>query len=825
MIGSQRVWIMCTALLALAGCNSSSSGSSSESEEQESPPRELPELTLNASSHELEVRLNWSGAEEVDVYFARDPECNWDAYGSCPGGGLLTEQDGDQVSVQVEDGLTSDRAHWFVVRTEDGRESEMVAGRPWRATPNHTVYDMKLFDDTLYLGGRFDQLGASLGGLGLFDHAGNLTGALPWTDNRVLASAPTSQGGLFLGGRFKQIGGKERTYVAQLDQYGRVTDWAVDLEDYVYAMALGNDRVFIGGEFDDVEGDSQYQNLAALSVSDGSVADGWSVLVNRDVYALALTDEALFVGGRFTLINGDSRRGIVALDPASGAVVDGWQGHTDHNVLAIAVSDSMVFAGGRFSEANGQTQAYLAAFDQGDGSLVENWDAELNERAEVLALDEERLYVGGRFTQVQGQDQRHLVALEAATGEMIETWRPDVPEEVNAIAVHDGRVYLGLDDPLEDGEYVMVLDADTGERIQDWNLGLDNDVTHIGLYQEQLLIGGQFETGKGIPGTANLVALEKDTGRVKANWTAPIIEGQNSPIETLAIAGDRLFFGGRFDTVDGVSLSNLAQVDRHTGKVNADWTPEASHQVDVLQVDGQRLYVGGNFMEINSEDRYRVAALDLDTGELDTQWVPVLDGRVYAIETGNGFIALGGTFSTADSQDRQRIAIYSFNGDLMTEFPDYEANSTVRALLMEGDILYAGGAFRSLGGVDRYRTAAIDLATTQLRTWHASIEPQTTFTSRDVRAMASDPYAVYAGGRFSYESQGIELNHLGAFNRLSGIPLEWYPGLEDNRAKALIAEDGLVYVAGGFDQVAGHPARYMVVLEGVGHGPDAEVVW
>lgn len=819
-----RAWVLCGALVAMVGCNSGSSGSSSDSAEDESPEQELPELTLSGTSHELAVRLSWTGADEVDVYFARDPECDWVSYGSCPGGGLITDVTGEKVDVEVEDGLASSRAHWFVIRTDDGRESEVVAGRPWRAVPNNNVIDMDLSGNTLYIGGRFDQLGAPLGGLGLFDHSGNLTDVLPWTDDRVYTTVPNEAGGLFVGGGFEHVGGHKRHYVAQIDQYGRVTDWAVDLEDDVYALVLSDDRLFIGGEFRTAEGNSQYENLAVVDVSDGSLDEDWSAEVDSYVHALELQGDLLFVGGRFGSVNGTSREGIVALDPETGATIETWQGHTDNTVYALVVTDSMVIVGGRFNKANDEDRAYLAAFDRDDGSLLKNWNAELDHEVNALALVGDRLYIGGRFDTVQGQDQQHVAALDATSGELIETWRPDVPERAESIDVHDGRVYLGLREKLDDGEYLLVLDEDTGDRIELPAFGLDARIEHVAVNDENILLGGRFKTGKAISGTANLAALDKDTGRTQAQWSAPVIDGRNNVIDSIAVADDKLFFGGEIEDIDGVSVSEIGQVDRHTGAFNADWTPELDGRVDVLHADGQRLYVGGVFSEINSVGRQRIAAFSTVSGELDTDWSPELDSRVFAIETGEGFVAVGGMFSSAESHDREKLAVFDWDGELMTAFPDYEADMLVRALMIEGSALYVGGTFRTLGGVDRFRTAAINLDNAERLPWHASLEPETTSTSASAYAIASDPHARYVGGRFNFESQGIELNHLGAFNRLSGAPIEWNPGI-GSRVDAVIAGDDLVYVAGRFDQVAGHPARYLVVLEGVGYGPDAEVVW
>ncbi len=252
---------------------------------------------------------------------------------------------------------------------------DSVTGR-WSALDsgvNGYVYALAVAEDgTLYVGGDFTAAGQadvqyvarwdgkrwSPLGKGIEPYLG--VHALAW-DGR----------NLFLGGSFATVKeGEENVTVNGLLLWDSQTD-----ERYILSRG---DKVGVTrkGSFDDFSG---------------------------EVYALALTDSALYVGGLFDSAGGVAARGVAAYD-----FKEGWQALGDSvsstytpYVYSLAASPDGVYAGGEFTAAGTAQTPSLARWD---GKRWQALGSGLSAGASVksLALFDGSLYVGGQFSSAGG---------------------------------------------------------------------------------------------------------------------------------------------------------------------------------------------------------------------------------------------------------------------------------------------------------------------------------------------------------------------------------------------------------------------------------------
>jgi hypothetical protein len=131
-----------------------------------------------------------------------------------------------------------------------------------------------------------------------------------------------------------------------------------------------------------------------------------------------------------------------------------------------------------------------------------------------------------------------------------------------------------------------------------------------------------------------------------------------------------------------------------------------------LSVNGSTVYAGGTFTNIGGQARNRIAAIDASTGSA-TAWNPDAGG------------AGGG--------------------------------GNVRALLVNGSTVYAGGLFYSIGGQTRECLAALDAATGSATSWN----PTAGGGDPAVLALSLSGSTVYAGGNFS-DMSGLPHSRLAA---------------------------------------------------------------
>ncbi len=172
-----------------------------------------------------------------------------------------------------------------------------------------------------------------------------------------------------------------------------------------------------------------------------------------------------------------------------------------------------------------------------------------------------------------------------------------------------------------------------------------------------LYVGGRFTDVSPSGGTAQpgLAAFDATTGNVISTF-APAVNGAVYALQASS-DGSRLFIGGDFTTVGGVTTGALAAVDPATGALDTSWTGRVGgyQLVRDFDVDAGQLYVGGGFTSISSaaggRAAYRVARFDLATGNHDPNWRPLIaGGTVWGLDVspGAGRVYLAGTFDHAN---------------------------------------------------------------------------------------------------------------------------------------------------------------------------------
>jgi len=155
-------------------------------------------------------------------------------------------------------------------------------------------------------------------------------------------------------------------------------DVPVVLDGEVRAHAKVGDRIFVGGDFQEVElpdGTVITQPyLFAYDVNTGVLDPNFRPLLNKSVRALEPTPQGdgLYVGGQFTRWEDDGGLAfplrIAKLD-ASGALDTNFSASASAQVLSIAATGSDVYIGGNFLDISGVAATGLAKLDAGTGAV------------------------------------------------------------------------------------------------------------------------------------------------------------------------------------------------------------------------------------------------------------------------------------------------------------------------------------------------------------------------------------------------------------------------------------------------------------------------
>jgi hypothetical protein len=219
-------------------------------------------------------------------------------------------------------------------------------------------------------------------------------------------------------------------------------------------------------------------------------------------------------------------------------------------------------------------------------------------------------------------------------------------------------------------------------------------------------------------GSTALAACEPDPNAPLYLANTPLASWRvNGDGLATVLVGDVVYVGGEFSLATSpngaqqVARANLAAFDANTGALLTTFRADTNGAVRSLAHDGTRLYVGGSFTRVNGISRYRLAALNPATGAVDTTWRPEADSNVYSIALGGDRLFVGGSLSSINGVGRNRVAALDrATGNLTGWAPNPNAAVNAIAASATGDRIYIGGSFSSVNGASRPFVAALDAA-------------------------------------------------------------------------------------------------------------------
>ena len=187
----------------------------------------------------------------------------------------------------------------------------------------------------------------------------------------------------------------------------------------------------------------------------------------------------------------------------------------------------------------------------------------------------------------------------------------------------------------------------------------------------RIYIGGRFTSVRGCaPGTScpgsvvavnNVAAFDAETGAAIPSFKPEVTGETGTTVYALAVLGGKLFIGGKFTSVDGQPRLNFAAVDAISGGVDAAVDAQigsaSGHYVRALLAAGDKVFVGGVFGSVDGVARARLAAFNV-SGELDLRWRPRADAAVasLALACDGQTIFVGGNFRRAAGSGRSFVA-------------------------------------------------------------------------------------------------------------------------------------------------------------------------
>lgn len=742
-----------------------------------------------AISQDHAVTLRWEHSGPVDVMYSTDPYCDWTNYSLCDESGMVAGADTSELTLTVDsDGLVVNQTYFFVLE-HGGRRSGMVAAQPYQMTLDDNVETMIEQEGVVFAGGRFTGIRPETGGWVAFDgDDGELVDAAPMVQGSVATAAPDGEGGWYLGGNFSVVGGQDRQKLAHVDAAGVPSDWnpGSTVDGRITSLVLKDGRVFVGGNFDTAEGTAQ-SNLVALDARTGTRLN-WNADTNNTVYSLVAHEGVIYLGGGFTEAGGDRRDGLAAFDAVSGELTNwnpgigenvGTDAYEDY-VETLLVHDDTLYVGGDFTRAGGVARRHLAALDLDSGD-ARGWSVNMPGPVYSLAADDGVVFVGGRFNYTGTEGRSDLMAFDADTGQAVDGV-PHVDGTVYSIAVDSGRIYTSGRILTADGQFrpgFAAFDRQDGA-VLDWQPGTSGVPMLVAVDNNTVFTGGGFRQAGGV-NRGRIAAYDAASGEV-LDW-APHVDDR---VNSIAIYNDRLYAGGRFSTANGEDRDLIAAFELEDASVT-DWRANFtqdywySGHINVLRVLDGMVYAGGDFVTADGDGRNGLAAFDAESAAL-LAWDPGATNNARSLFLGDDAIYAGGTIFL--NSNRQLFAFDRTGGAQLDIVPTVRYE-TVTTFESRNDVIYAGGYFHAIDGVNQPWLAAFSADTGELTAWRPSI-------NGSVNSLLMLDDVLYVGGHFS-EAEGEARSGLAAFDTVSGDLQGWNP---DNSSfvRALTGANGLIHI-------------------------------
>ncbi len=245
---------------------------------------------------------------------------------------------------------------------------------------------------------------------------------------------------LYAAGEFTAIGGLARGRLAAVSTAnGLPTPWAPAANGAVHALlpSANANTFYIAGAFTNLNAALRhgFVEISRLNGVPVSPRFDFGAIAGRRVHALALGQGRLYLAGDFTEVTNDfsadagddatqTRAGLAAIDLAPGYPLSDWDPGLDGGsaqALRLAPDGGALYVGGDVFESDDVTQAGILALDPDTGARLP-WDPRVDGPVHAIlpSLDRSILYLGGAFTTVADLPRDRLAAVRPVDASLVD---------------------------------------------------------------------------------------------------------------------------------------------------------------------------------------------------------------------------------------------------------------------------------------------------------------------------------------------------------------------------------------------------------------------
>ncbi|MDZ4668738.1 MAG: T9SS type A sorting domain-containing protein [bacterium] len=739
----------------------------------------------------------------------------------------------------------------------------------WNPNINGVTLTMTIFQDKVYLGGSFSNVGALVrSGIASVDTAsGAVSTWNPGTPSMVIRSFSKIGNLLYVAGVFTSIAAISRANIASFNlPSGTLTSFNTSMASsgasLFSVVAVGN-KVFVGGSFNIIGGITR-NNLACLDATTFNTVSTWNANTDNRVTKILYHNGQIYVGGQFNVIRGIAKTFLAAADTSTGVIhpfspsltgevvameigssdstlyISGdftnwyysynlkdhsgspWPLKATYYANTLSLVGSRLFVGGSFNGLGGVDRTNLAAFSKSTGAIL-NWNPKANSRVEAICnVKDSFIFVAGYFSQIGSSNRENLASFNRAGNLTNFSFGFSFMSYVNALAFSgDSILYVGGNfssvstaSPFFSASTfagkIAALNFRTGRFQPTWNPNANKEVNTLLVDSNIVYVGGIFSYIGGQNRNSLGAVLRSNAMATNFNALLPAA----SIINALAKDMNNLIVGGNFYYAPSTSIirKNLASFNVTNNTLN-NFISEPDLPVNCLAKFGNQIYCGGDFTVLGALRRNNIAAflassgkiLDFDLGLSNTTGNMI----VTAIEWVDDYLFVGGNFTKIGDSSRTNFGVIHIPTQTVLAFKP-QPNGTIYSIYYHQNYLYISGQFTSIAGNTRNRLAIFDYPSLTIN----AINPN--FSGWALSYAVINTSKLILGGIFTtiggISAPSCAAFSLPSFNRITPTPLYFNPLGASSVSQVNLIKNRLM-IAGGFTEIGGLPRPYFAILD------------
>ncbi len=495
-------------------------------------------------------------------------------------------------------------------------------------------------------------------------------------DDQINAIAADGNGNIYFGGEFNSIQGMPANGIAKWNG----TSWSAlgsGINGDIFAIAVSGNDVYVGGSFNVAVSDGMARNVAKW---DGT---NWTRLGNglgggtHYVKSLAVYGGELYIGGNFNIPDGSPATGIVKWNGTAYSALTIAAG----DVRALAVNNGSLYAGGFIAPTAGPSVGILKF----DGTTWTSLGAADNTSVTAIAFSGNDVHVVGDI-RLTGQPNSQIAKFDGTT--WTRTGGTFSNGIMNAVAVHNGELYVGgsMTEPTNTFNSIARWTGTSWVGIGTGGAGngvlggtsVSERVMALASIGGTLYVGGNY-TMAGGQGARNIAKLNSGT------WTPFSGTGLDGAVSAIAVSGNDVYVGGGFGSAGTATANRIAKWNGLTGTWSALGTGVVADNssIQAIAVVGNKVYAGGTFSNIGGVSANNIAVWN------GTTWAALGRGvnpTVGVIIAGGDEIYEGGVFGTAGGVTANRVA--RWNGTAWNGLGSTILPTSVVSMAFKGNDLY-----------------------------------------------------------------------------------------------------------------------------------------